>query len=662
MREQADELKLIDELNKASYAYYNSDTPIMSDQEFDIKLEELRQLEEKTGLIYSNSPTQNVGAPVLSSLNKISITPKPMLSLDKCHTAKEIENFVGKKEVIASIKCDGVSVRLKYNNGKLISANTRGDGYTGTDITKHVKYFKNVPLQINYTGEYIIDGEAIIKYDDFEYINKNNEFKNPRNTVAGTLNTLDMSIVKNRLISFYAWEVIMPQSSYRSQDLIKATSLGFTCSMITLVNAEIIADINLDNINKEILKYAEQNFIPCDGVVWKYNDIKYGESLGNTMHHPKDSIAWKPEVTVVETSLCGIQWQLGRTGVITPVARFDPVELDGSIIERASLHNYSVMRKVLGDCAYPGERLKIIKANMIIPQIIEAYPHFTYGEVIARGGVSAHDTIEKCPVCGGEVNLKESADGVLNYWCENPGCEGKLINRLDHYCGKKGLDIKGLSKATLEKLVEWDWIENIIDIYNLSSHKEDWVLKNGFGEKSVEKILSAIKDSQKNVELPSFISAIGIPFVGQTVAKEICKHVNSYQDFRDLIQNNFKFYNWDTFGPVISDNILNYNYEEADKIAKLLSFKEKDNVDNNLNGLNIVITGSLTKFKNRDELKKAIESRGGKVVGSISSKTNYLINNDIESTSSKNLSAKKLGIPIISEKDFIATFLTQEKK
>jgi DNA ligase (NAD+) len=418
--------ELIDELNAACDAYYNSDTPIMSDQEFDLKLEKLSQLEKESGIIYSDSPTQKVGYPVLNGLNKISITPKPMLSLDKCHTAQEIESFAQDKPVFASLKCDGVSVRLKYQDGILTSANTRGNGEIGTDITEHVRHFKNVPLTIGISDTYIIDGEAVIKYSDFDTINANNEFKNPRNTVAGTLNLLDMDTVRKRRISFIAWEVITPTHEYKSENLSEATKYF----EVTPFCCPHLKHESVEDVNETITKWGKDNGIPSDGVVWKFDDIKYAESLGATSHHFRDGIAWKPEVKVAESRLRYINWQMGRTGVLTPVAVFEPVELDGSIVERASLHNYSIMRKVLGSCAYCGEGLKIIKANMIIPQIIEGFPQYNYGEVISRGGVSAHDVLEQCPVCRGEVTLRQSADGVLNYWCDNPGCEGKLINKI----------------------------------------------------------------------------------------------------------------------------------------------------------------------------------------------------------------------------------------
>ena len=430
-----------------------------------------------------------------------------MLSLDKCHSDEEVAAFANNQKMIAMIKLDGLSVRIKYNNGKLISANTRGNGVEGTDITEHIKQFQNVPLEIPYKNELIIDGEAIIKISDFEEINKNNEFKNPRNAAAGALNVLDTQLVKDRKLSFIAWDVIVG-SNYKllSEKLAEIQSYGFE---IVYFITDTPAD-EIKSANNIIMSFKDE--YPCDGVVWKFNNVEYGDSLGQTSHHFKNGIAWKPEVEVVESRLRHIQWQPSRNGILCPVAIFDEVELDGSVISRATLHNYSVMRDVLGPCAYVGEPLKIIKANMIIPQIIEAGPHYNYGEVVSQGGVSANDAPEYCPICGRPISLIVSENGIKNMFCENPLCEGKLVQRLDHYCGKRGLDIKGISEATLEKLVNWGWIKDLDDIYNLKDHKQEWMQKDGFGAKSVENILAAIEES-KNCNLENFISAIGIPLI-----------------------------------------------------------------------------------------------------------------------------------------------------
>lgn len=640
--------ELIEKLNAASYAYYNSDSPIMSDEEYDYNLEQLQELEQSSGFIFSNSPTQVVGASVLSELKKVPITPKPMLSLDKCHSYEEVADFAGKHDMIAMVKLDGLSVRIKYNNGKIISANTRGNGVEGTDITEHIKQFQNVPLEIPYKDEFIIDGEAVIKLSDFEEINKNNSFKNPRNAAAGALNVLDTKLVKERKLSFVAWDVINGSRDL-GRRMKDALSFGFETVPFCGASSESkIAIETIEGLIKWVMNY--KTIYPCDGVVWKFRDCEYGDSLGQTSHHFKNGIAWKPEVETVETKLKTIDWTMGRTGILTPVAVFDPVELDGSVVERASLHNITIMQDILHGHGWVDQKLKIYKANLIIPQILSAEEDDERTKMY----------IEQpwiCPICG-EPLCEHGTDSIFLV-CENSNCEGKLINKLDHYCGKKGLDIKGLSKATLEKLINWNWLEKISDLYNLKSHRDEWALKPGFGVKSVDKILAAIEGS-KQTDLESFISAIGIPLIGRNVAKEICKHVDSYDEFRQLVKDNFKFYQWDSFGPEKSESLLTYNYEDADYISTLITFKKEivvSTISKSLENITVCITGKLYNYKNRASLQKDIEDRGGKVSSSVSSKTNYLINNDNTSTSSKNLTAQKLGVKILTEEEFIQKFL-----
>ena len=650
MMNKIDATTLITELNKASDAYYNSESPIMSDAEFDYKMDLLREWEEHSGCIFSNSPTQKVGASVLSSLNKVEITPKPMLSLEKCHSDVEVAEFANNQSMIAMVKLDGLSVRVKYNHGKLISANTRGNGVEGTDITEHIKQFQNVPLTIpDYNGEYIVDGEAIIKLSDFEEINKNGEFKNPRNAAAGALNVLDTKLVKDRKLSFIVWDVIVGYSSnfnYLSDKLEEAKLYGFEIVPYEFYPYYIKDEPEtIDDINQELMALSDK--YPCDGVVWKFDNYHYGDSLGATGHHFKNAIAWKPEVEVVETELLDIDWTMGRTGILTPVAVFKPVELDGSLVERASLHNVSVLNNTLHGRGWVGQKLKIYKANLIIPQILSA----------EEDDESIKDYINQpwiCPICG--EPLYEHGTDSITLVCENPSCSGKLINILDHFCGKKGLNIKGLSKATLEKLINWEWINNFSDIFELYNHANEWINKPGFGAKSVQNIISAIS-AAKEVSLEKFIAAIGIPLIGNNVAKEICKHITTYSEFRELIKSKFNFCLWDTFGSEKCLSLWNYDYTEADKVAEYLSFIEPEETSNDLKGLTIVITGTLKEYKNRNLLKDDIEKRGGKVAGSVSSNTDYLINNDANSKSSKNETAKKLNIPIISEKEFIEKFL-----
>lgn len=654
---------LIHMLNEASKAYYNGEST-MTDIEYDKLFDELKSLEERTGLIYSNSPTQKVGATVLDHLTKKTIDIQPMLSLDKVHSAEEVVEFAKKKTMVAMLKCDGLSVRLIYKNGKLESANTRGDGEVGVDITEHIKQFQNVPLTIpRYKGEtLIVDGEAIIKLRDFELINKNGQFKNPRNTAAGTLNSLDTSVVKERRLSFIAWDIIGGViSNSMERKLLTLNEFGFEIVPFGVVQEPTIEDV--DHLNK-LLPSMQSHDIPSDGVVWKYDDLDYGKSLGRTSHHFNWAVAWKPEIETFETKLVNIDWTMGRTGVLTPVAVFEPVDDGESVITRASLHNLSVMEDTV-KIPYYGQKLEIYKANMIIPQILSADKDgFVRYEIDEEGNertawvAEMIPLPEECPVCGGMVKIAKEYD-TKTLVCINTLCEGKLVNRLDHFAGKKGLDIKGLSKATLDKLIEWGWVNEPADLYKLVDHRDEWIQKAGFGVKSVDNILSAIEDS-RHPTLDKFISSLGIPLIGKTVSKDLLDYIESYEDLKEKAISKWDFTKIDGFAYSKANAIWSFDFSEADRVREFMEFtvEEKVEVVNNLEDLTIVITGKLNSFKNRAELQEVIESRGGKVVGSVSKNTKYLINNDTQSNSSKNVTAKKLGIPIISEEEFKQKFLT----
>ena len=633
---------------KAKNAYYNTDSPIMSDFEYD------KLVEEYGGEL-------SVGAPVLDSIKKVHIIDKPMLSLDKVHSIKEIMSFKKDKVLIASVKCDGLSVRLVYENGELVSANTRGDGYIGGDITEHAHYIQDIPLIIPKSGHVVIDGEVIIFKKDFD----SNRFKNQRNAAAGALALLDMNEVKSRKLSFIMWDIISIDNEYKTyyDKLQTAWRLGFRVVPTEILNND--KDMNgvyhteEENIQEAInscIETAEMIGCPYDGVVFKYDDLEYGESLGATAHHFRDAIAWKPAIKTYATRLRYIDWTMGRTGVLTPVAVFDPIEIDGAEVSRASLHNVSIMQEILGDCAYVGEPLEVYKSNMIIPQIYSAGPKYDYGEVIVNGGVSANDAPEYCPICHGEITFKEE-NGITRAYCENPNCNGKLINRLDHFCGKKGLDIKGLSKVTLEKLINYGWLNSIEDIFKLKEHETEWANKPGFGTVSVNKILNAIESSKKS-PTAKFICAIGIPLIGKVASEALAKKFGNYKTFREAINNNSQeLYEIAGVGEIMIQTLLDYDFTEADSIFEKYIKEMRPvvfiSVSKKLEGKTFVITGKLKTFKNRNEIKATIEKEGGKVTDSVSSKTDYLINNDIDSTSSKNLKAKKLNIPIITEDDFL---------
>ena len=648
--------ELINELNDASSKYYNGQESPLTDAEFDAKLKELKELEQKEKIIYSNSPSIKVGAPVLSELKKVQINGKPMLSLDKVHSAQEIINFDSSDDLIASIKCDGLSVRLIYENTDLISANTRGNGVEGGDITEHVKHFLNVPLKIAKNKRYVVDGEAVILNKDFEIINKNKEFKNSRNAASGALSLLDTSLVEKRRLSFIAWDIIEGASTnLYHYNLEEAEELGFITVPAAALDCTKIEEEEINNINEDLLSKAKIYYgIPCDGVVWRINNQNEYNKRGRTEHHFCGAVAWKPVDEEYETTLKDIEWTMGRTGILTPVAIYDDIEIDGSICNRASLHNISVMNETLG-IPYKGQPIKIYRANMIIPQISWARPLEIVND--KDKGYKIIDEPSHCPICNKETIIKDN-NGVKTLWCGNPNCEGKLLNRIDHYLCKKGLDVKGISKATIGKLIDWGWINELRDIYKLDGYRIEWISKAGFGEVSVGKILSAI-DNARNVSLQSFISAIGIPLVGNTISKEIVKYYSTWEDFRNAVGGDWT--EFEGFGPEISKAINNFDYTEADEIAEMLDFKQPESSSDDKStktaeNLIFCITGKVNNWKNRDELKSYIESIGGKVTGSVTSKTNYLINNDSTSTSAKNVTAKKNGVPIITEAEFIEAF------
>ena len=644
---------LIDELNRLT-KLYDAGYPEISDKEWDDLYFKLQEMEKETGTIYPDSPTQNIYFKKVSKLEKIRHT-HPMLSLDKTKNIEDIKKFVSGHDWVAMFKLDGLSCSLVYINGKFDHADTRGNGEIGEDITHNIYAIKSIPLTIPTTKEVIvIDGEILCTTDNFEKFQ--NEYKNPRNFAAGSIRLLDAQECARRNLMFVAWDFIQgyENDSFMYQ-LEELDNYGFI-TVPRVGDAETI-----DDTIKILNNWKEFTTFPIDGYVFRFDDQKYYNSLGSTAHHALGAMAFKMYDEIYPTRLKHIQWTMGRTGVLTPVAVFDPIDIDGSTVERASLHNVSVMREILGDCAYVGEPLQVYKANQIIPQISEAGPKYDYGYVIAHGGVSANDVIERCPICGGDVVYITSDDGIINAYCDNPLCEGKLVNRLEHFCGKKGLDIKGLSKATFQKLIDWGWIDSIKNIFWLYNHQMEWMDKPGFGKASVFKILDAIEKG-KHTTLDKFISAIGIPLIGQTAAKVLANHFKTYEDFRTAVKDkDYHFFNLDNFGEEMEYQLKHFDYSEMDELSKILILEttivNNEIINNNLKGKTIVITGKLISFKNRNELKSVIEKNGGKVVGSISSKTDILINNDVNSTSSKNKTAQKLGIPIISETDFMEQYL-----
>ena len=652
--------KRVEELNNASEAYYNTGNPIMTDVEFDSKLNELKEWEESTGIVLSNSPTQNVGSVVLKDIKKIT-HKTPMLSLDKCHSTEEIEKFATKHNLVASIKLDGISCRLIYEDGDLFRAESRGNGTVGNDITEAIKQFKNVPLHINKEGTYVIDGEALIKIDDFDSVNVNGEFKNSRNLAAGTLSSLDTSVVKNRKLSWYAWEVV---EGYKEEvnsfylNLIEANALGF--DVVPMCDVSAYEFNNLQEVINTILKIAEEEFFPQDGVVFKFDDVKYGKSLGNTSHHFRNGIAWKAANTDVLTTLKEIEFTMGKTGTLTPTAVFNSVWCDGSNVERASLHNISMMNEILGQ-PYKGQEVAIYKANLIIPQVRwgdKCVDNILHNDIITIP--------DKCPICGGETKIvKENDSEVLI--CTNPDCKGKLLGKLTHAVSKNVLNLDGLSEATIQKFINLGWLSSIKDIYHLSDYKSKMSVLEGFGTKSVNKLMKSIEDS-RNTTFDRFLYSLSIPMVGKTASKAISNECNGMigQFIQIMLTNHAKYFKRISgIGDSLVKSLDDYfekHYEEMWELSQEFNFNVQHTEKNgtSLLGMSFVITGSLNKFKNRDALKEKIESLGGKVAGSVSSKTTALINNDVESSSSKNKKAKSLNIPILSEDDFIEKYLGGE--
>lgn len=645
--------ELVDILHKASTAYYRDDNPIMSDKQYDDLYDELESLEKETGTIYSNSPTQNVGSEVVSELDKVKHT-HPMLSLEKTKSVDDLIKVYNNKNSILSLKMDGLTICLTYDNGVLTKAETRGDGHVGELVTHNAKVFDNIPLTINIKEHYEIEGETIITYDDFEKINQplppDKKYKNPRNLAAGSVRQLDSNIASQRHLKFIAWKV--PGEDYSMiSGFNKAKSLGFTIvpyvylwsDQINKLDDEDLRDIFEQQI-QELKNVANTLGYPIDGLVLTYDDIQYGKSLGMTGHHPKHSIAYKFYEDEEVSRLRNVEWSMGKTGQLTPVAIFDSVEIEGTTVNRASLHNVSIFKELhLGI----GDEITVYKANAIIPQI--------------RENLTKSGTIEApslCPVCGFPTEIQKDNDSEVLI-CTNPCCKTKLIKRLTHFVSRKGMDIDGLSEETLTKFVEWGWIKDLCDVYNLTPHYPELERMSGFGARSVKKMQDAIENS-KSVELDHFIAALSIPGVGTSQAKELAKKFKTWEAFENAGCGSFDFSKLDNFGEVANKKIHNwfdiiYQEDHIPQLVRNLHFINSNTEgDNRLSGMTFVITGALTHFANRDELKKELESHGAKVVGTISNKTSYLINNDINSTSSKNLKAIKLGIPIITENDLVS--------
>lgn len=636
----------IDILNKAAKAYEQDNIEIMPNIEYDKLYDELLEIEKETGIVLSNSPSIRVGYELLSNLPK-ERHEKPMLSLDKTKEVSTLKQWLGGQKGVLSWKLDGLTIVLTYEDGKLVKAVTRGNGEVGEVITNNVKVFTNVPLNIEYKGSLILRGEAIIKYSDFERINEqiedvNAKYKNPRNLCSGSVRQLNNKITSERNVHFFAFS------------LVKAENVDFNNSRMAQLNwlrsqgfdAVEFKEVNSSNIEDTVLWFEKkiiENDFPSDGLVLMYDDIKYGESLGTTAKFPRDAIAFKWRDEIKETQLTDIEWSASRTGLINPIAIFDPVELEGTTVSRASIHNISIMEGLeLGI----GDTICVYKANMIIPQI---------SENLTKSGMA--EIPKECPVCHGETELKQES-GVKFLYCPNEECLAKQIKSFTHFVSRDAMNIEGLSEATIEKLISKGFVKELADIFHLDRFKEEIVNVEGLGEKSFNNLIASVNKARKTTTV-RLLYSLGIPNVGLSNAKLICK--NFKYDWDQIASANFEqLVEIGGIGDIMADSYVKFfNNEKKQIIIKdILNEVELEtvvasNVEMIFENINFVITGSVEQFKNRDEVKEIIEERGGKVTGSVTSKTNYLINNDNLSGSSKNKKAKELGISIITEQQFV---------
>ena len=647
LEQKQEMIHLIRKLNQATIAY-DEGTPLISDKEWDDMYFNLMELEKETGENLPNSPTHSITFKVVSELKKVEHN-HPMLSLDKTKDLTVVESFLKGHDWIAMAKMDGLTCSLRYLDGKLISAETRGNGIIGEDITHNAMVIPSIPKSIWYDkGELVIDGEIICTYKDFKKFK--DDYKNPRNFAAGSIRLLDSKECYKRHLTFVAWDIIKGFDTEKTltDKIIKLRNYNFKTVPLTISNSITPSIKDAVTFLKE---HCSIESYPIDGIVFKYNNIKEYNKAGRTDHHFKGGIAYKFYDEIYNTKLRNIEWTMGRMGALTPVAIYDDVNIEGTICNRASLHNLSIMNNLFHNTApYVGQNIKVFKSNLIIPQI------YSTEKYEIKDGVEYQFLSPPiiCPYCGEPTKVKQDNESKILY-CNNPNCEGKLINRLDHFCSKKGLDIKGLSKATLEKLIDWEWVTKIEDLFLLKNHREEWINKSGFGIASVDKILNAIENG-KICNFSSFLCAIGIPLIGKVASKTLEKEFITYNNFRDAIdQKDEKLYYLEGIGEVMINNILNFDYTEADTLYKWIVpiAATPSSNDAVLKNKVFCITGKIKNWKNRDELKSFIESKGGKVTGSVTSKTSYLINNDTSSKTAKNLTAIKLNVPIINEDEFL---------
>ncbi len=641
--------ELVDILNEAGKAYYQEDREIMSNLEYDKLYDELTELEKETGVVLSNSPTINVGYEILSELEKEAHS-SPMLSLDKTKDISNLTTWLGDKEGVLSWKLDGLTVVITYRDGELYKAITRGDGEVGEVITNNAKTFKNLPKTIPYKGELIIRGEAVIKYSDFNKINDliedvDSKYKNPRNLCSGSVRQLNNEITAKRNVHFFAFNLVdVNDVDFKGSFINRLewlAGMGFDIVEYVRVNGQVLSDVVMNFANR-----IPDNDFPSDGLVLMYDDVEYGKSLGRTSKFPRDSIAFKWADELATTHLTRIEWSPSRTGLINPVAVFEPVELEGTSVSRASIHNVSILEALaLGI----GDEITVYKANMIIPQVAE--------NITRSGGVVPPD---KCPTCNGDTEIKD-ANGVRALYCTNPSCSAKKSKLFAHFVSRNAVNIDGLSEATIDKFIEAGFLKELYDIYRINRYESEIVVMEGFGEKSYSNLIKSI-NNVRIVNMAKFVFGLGILNIGLANAKVICKEFK--YDFNKIRTASLEsLIVIDGIGEVIGKSFVEYFADEhnnyiVNELLKEIEFEKiiEDASVQVFEGKSFVITGSVNHFANRNEVKELIESKGGKVTGSVTSKTDYLINNDVLYNSSKNKKAKELGVPIISEEDFIKLY------
>ncbi len=649
--------ELIGILREAGRAYYQESREVMSNFEYDRLYDELLELERETGTVFGNSPTQNVGYEVVSSLPK-ERHESPMLSLNKTKSVEELKEWLGEQSGLLSWKMDGLTIVLTYEEGKLVKAVTRGNGEIGEVITNNAKTFVNVPMTIPYKGQLVLRGEAVIQYSDFLKINEEIEdvdarYKNPRNLCSGSVRQLNSEVTAQRKVRFFAFSLVSADGvdfkNSREEQFLWLKSQGFETVEYRLVTAD-----TLEAAVASFSEAVEKNDVPSDGLVLLFDDIAYGQSLGRTAKFPRDSIAFKWADEIQETTLSYIEWSASRTGLINPVAVFEPVELEGTTVSRASVHNISIMEALeLGE----GDRITVYKANMIIPQIADN---------LTRSGV--RDIPETCPVCGGKTEVRKVND-VKSLYCTNPDCQAKKIKSFTLFTSRDALNIGGLSEATLEKFIARGFIHEYADIFHLDRHEEEIVNMEGFGKKSFDKLTEAVKRAA-DTTLPRVVYGLGVAGIGLANAKMLCRHFQ--YDFHAMrCAGKEELTAVDGIGEVLADAWIQFfadekNNQMVDRLMEELTIeaapKEEGERTELFEGLVFVITGSVEHFKNRKEVQEIIESRGGKVTGSVTAKTSYLINNDAASNSSKNKKARELGIPVITEEQFIEMLGTDSEE